>query len=83
MVPGITNILKKRHEIVFDEFIRNERTDRYNLMCSISAHEKQKPPSFYYGISSCGNALPVKSTTEVLLSLSATTNFIDCWLQGL
>ena len=35
-----TSICKKIHGTVFEEFIRNSRTDRYNLMCSIDAHEK-------------------------------------------
>ena len=35
-----TFICKKLHGKVFEEFIRNERTDIYNLMCSINSHEK-------------------------------------------
>ena len=35
-----TYICKKLHGKVFEEFIRNSRTERYNLMCSIDAHEK-------------------------------------------
>ena len=35
-----TSICKKLHDKLFEEFIINERTDRYNLMCSIEAHEK-------------------------------------------
>ena len=34
-----TSISKKLHGNVFEEFIRNARTDRYNIMCSIDAHE--------------------------------------------
>ena len=30
-------ICKKLHGKMFEEFIRNERTDRYKLMCSIDA----------------------------------------------
>ena len=33
-------ICKKLHGKVFEGFIRNARTDRYNIMCSIDAHEK-------------------------------------------
>ena len=36
-----TSICQKIHGIVFEEFIRNEITDRYNLMCYIDEHEKQ------------------------------------------
>ena len=38
------SICKKLHGNVFKEFIRNERTDRYNIMCSIDEHDKQHPP---------------------------------------
>ena len=38
-----TYICKKLHGNVFEEFIRNARTDRYNIMCSIDAHEKNNP----------------------------------------
>ena len=41
MVHGITYIFAKIHVKVFEAFIRNARTDRYNLMCSIDAHEKK------------------------------------------
>ena len=33
-------ICKKFHGNMFEGFIRNARTDRYNIMCSIDAHEK-------------------------------------------
>ena len=35
-----TYICKKLHGNVFEGFIRNARTDRYNIMCYIGAHEK-------------------------------------------
>ena len=35
-----TYICNKLHGKVFELFIRNARTDRYNIMCSIDAHEK-------------------------------------------
>ena len=38
-----TYICKKLHRTVFKSYIRNELTDRYKLMCSIDAHEKQHP----------------------------------------
>ena len=36
-----TFICKKLHRKLFEEFIRNSRNDRYNLMCSIDAHLKK------------------------------------------
>ena len=35
-----TSICKKLHGKVFGGFIRNARTDRYNIMRSIDTHEK-------------------------------------------
>ena len=35
-----TSICNKLHGKVFDGFIRNEGTEKYNIMCSIDAHEK-------------------------------------------
>ena len=36
-----TYICKKLHGKVFEEFIINARTDRYNIICFIDAHEKE------------------------------------------
>ena len=36
-----TYICKKLNGKVFEGFIRNARTDRYNIMCYIDAHEKE------------------------------------------
>ena len=38
-----TSICKKVHGTVFEGFFRSARTDRYNLMCYIDAHEKEHP----------------------------------------
>ena len=35
-----TSICDKLHGRLFEEFIINERTNRYNIMCSIYEHEK-------------------------------------------
>ena len=37
------SIRKKLHGTVFGKYIRNSRTDRCNFMCSIGAHDKQRP----------------------------------------
>ena len=50
-------------------------------MCSIYAHEKHHPSILDDGSSGGGNALPSNATTESLVSLSATFDFIDCWLR--
>ena len=49
-----TSICKKLHGNVFEGFIRNARTDRYNIMCSIDAHEKKHPSTFDDGRSGGG-----------------------------
>ena len=38
VVPGITHLFEKLHANMLKEFIRNARTDRYNIMCSFDAH---------------------------------------------
>ena len=68
---------------MFEEFIRNARTDRYNLMCYIDAHEKNNSSVNDYGSSGGGYPLPLNSTTEALVSLSATIYFIGFCLQEL
>ena len=35
-----TSICKKLPEKLFEVFIRNARTDRYNIICYIYSHEK-------------------------------------------
>ena len=41
-----TSICKKLHGNVFKGFIGNIRTDRYNFMCSIDAHERDHQSYF-------------------------------------
>ena len=53
-----TYICEKLHGTVFDNYIRNTRTDRYKLMCSIGAHEKNQPSIINNGRSVGGNELP-------------------------
>ena len=52
-----TYICKKLHGTMLEEFIRNARTNRYNIMCSIGAHEKYHTSSFDYGSRGDGDAL--------------------------
>ena len=59
-----TSICKKLHGKVFDGFSKNARTDRYNIMCSIDAHEKEHPSSCNDGSSGGVFPLPSNSTTE-------------------
>ena len=38
-----TDICSKLHGKLFEDFISHARTDRYNLMCSIFAHDNKQP----------------------------------------
>ena len=73
----------KLHGNLFEGFIRNTRTDRYNIMFSIFAHEKKHQSSCDDGSIGGGCSLPSNSTIEALDSLSATIDFIDFWLEAL
>ena len=61
---------------MFEKFIRIAITDRYNIMCSIDAHEKKNPQQHDDGSSGGGYPIPLNSTTEALVSLIVTINFI-------
>ena len=54
-----TSICKRSHGTVFEEYIRNARTDIYNFMCYIGAHQKQHPSSIYAGSMVGSDALPL------------------------
>ena len=77
------SICKKLHGKVFKGFIRNARTDRYNIMCSIYIYEKYHQSSIDDGSSGGGFPLLTNSTTEALDSLGATIYFMGCWIKDL
>ena len=52
-------------------------------MCSIDAHEEENPSKYDDGSSGGGYMLPLNSTAEALVSLSATIDFVGYRLQGL
>ena len=78
-----TFICKKKNGNVFGGFIKNARTDRYNIMCPIDAHEKEHQSSCYDGSSGKGCPIPSNSTTEALVSLGTTKDFIGYWIKSL
>ena len=53
------------------------------ISCVLSMQIKNNPSEHGYGSSGGGYPLPSNSTTESLASLSATIDFIVCWLQAL
>ena len=60
------SICIKLNGTVSKKYIRNARTDIYNIMCYIYAHDKQQPSSVDDVSSGGGNTLPSNSTTEAL-----------------
>ena len=66
---------------MFDDFIRNDRTDRCDIMCFIPAHDKLKPTYVDDAGSVDSRAIPKNATTAALESLGTTLDFIICWLK--
>ena len=66
---------------VFEDYISNYRTDRYNLMCYITSHDTLLPTYVDDESSGGGRKIPKNSTTAALESLGTTFNFIDCWIK--
>ena len=50
-------------------------------MCSVEAYDIMHSTWNYGASSGGGRPLPDESTTDVLVSLGITLNFIDSWLQ--
>ena len=66
---------------MFEDFITQSRTYRYNLTCSLVAHDRLQ---LYYKddeISIGDRSIPDNETTKTLEELGATINFIDIWLK--
>ena len=79
-----TYICKKIHGKLFEVFIINVRTDRYNIMFSIDAQRREHQSSICDdGRSGGGCPLPITSTKKALDSLGATIDFIGCWIEAL
>ena len=70
--------------ILFEAFIINERSDNYNIICSIDAYERENQSSSFYDLSSGrGCPLTITSTTEALELLGTTIDFIGCWIKSI
>ena len=76
-------ICSRLHGSLFEDFITHARTDRYNIMCSLVAHDKKLPDYEYDEINIGDRLIPKHSTTEALEALGATLNFIDICLKML
>ena len=73
------HICSKLYGTTFEDFITQARTDRYNIMCSLVAHDRlqeNKPDDE----SSIGDrVIPNDATVTALKSLGATFNQIDVY----
>ena len=74
-----TSIYLKLHGSIFEDFITHARTDRYNLMCYLVAHDKMQPNYEDYESSIGDISIPKYATIKSLKALGATLNFIDIW----
>ena len=78
-----TAICSSLYGSFFEYFITHARTDRYNIMCYLVAHDK-KQPAYEDKEGSIGDSLiPKHVTTELLEALGATLHFIEIWIQRL
>ena len=71
-----TTICYKSHGTVFTYFIRNDIIDIYNIMCSITVHDRQQPTYVDDTSSAGGRSITKNTITAELKSLGATLNFI-------
>ena len=76
-----TYIYLKLHGGTFEDFITQAGTDRYNLICSLVAHDKMQPDHEYDERKLGDRSMPKYATLKALTALGATLNFIDIWLK--
>ena len=58
------NICSKLHGIKFEYFITQARTDRYNIICSLVAHNKLQNDYKYYESSIGNRSIPNYATVK-------------------
>ena len=76
------NICSKLYGNTFEGIITQARTDRYNIMCSLVAHDMMQDNKQDDEISISDRVIPNDATVKALKSLGATFNFIDIWLHN-
>ena len=65
----------------FEDFITQARTDSYNIMCYLVAHDKMKP-NYEDDENSLGyRSIHKDATPKALTSLGVTLNYIDIWIK--
>ena len=72
-----TSICYKLHGSRSEDFVTQAITDRYNLMCSLVAHDRLQLDYKDDEISIGDRSIPNDTTIKTLESLCATINFID------
>ena len=63
-----TDTCSKLHGSLFEDFITHARTNRYNLMCSLVAHDK-KLPAYEDDKSSIGDRVIPKCENRIIISI--------------
>ena len=76
------NIYYKLYGTNFEGFIIQARTYRYNIMCSLVAHDRLQDNEQDDESSLGDREIPKGATVKALSSLGATFNFIDIWLHN-
>ena len=71
------NICSKLYGTTFTGLITQARTDRYNIMCSLFAHDRMQENKPDDESSIGDRVIPNDATVKSLKSLGATFNFID------
>ena len=76
------NICSKLYGTTFEGFITQARTDRYNIMSYLVAHDRMQYNKQDDESSIGDRVIPNDATVKALKSLGATFNFIDIWLHN-
>ena len=71
-----TSICFKFCGSIFEYFITHDRADRYNIMCSLVAHDKIQPNYEDDEIIILDRSIPKYAKTKSLKALGTTLNFI-------
>ena len=66
------NICSKLYGTTFEGFLTQARTDRYNIMCSLVAHDRMQDNKQDDEISIGDRVIPNDATVKALKSLGAT-----------
>ena len=76
-----TSICSRLHGSLFEYYITNTITNRYNIMCSIVAHDLKKPAGEYDESGIGDRLIPKHVTIEALYSMGDTLNLIENWIK--